>query len=72
MQKEVMDLRLPYASTIHKSQGSTFDEVLIDLGSFRSCQDPEVAARLLYVAVSRARKKIKFYGKLPKKYGVLV
>lgn len=72
MQKEVMDLRLPYASTIHKSQGNTFDEVLIDLGSFRSCQDPEVAARLLYVAVSRARKKIKFYGKLPKKYGVLV
>ena len=72
MQKEVMDLRLPYASTIHKSQGSTFDEVLIDLGSFRSCQDSEMAARLLYVAVSRARKKIKFYGKLPKKYGVLV
>ena len=67
-----MDLRFPYASTIHKAQGSTFDEVLIDLGSFRVCDDPDVAARLLYVAISRAKHRVSFYGKLPKKYGVLV
>lgn len=72
LKNEVMDLRFPYASTIHKSQGSTFDEVLIDLGSFRVCDDPETAARLLYVAVSRAKNKVFFYGKLPKKYGELV
>ena len=72
LKNEVMDLRFPYASTIHKSQGSTFDEVLIDLGSFRVCDDPETAARLLYVAVSRAKNKVFFYGKLPKKYGKLV
>ena len=72
LKNRVLDLRLPYASTIHKAQGSTFDEVLIDLGSFVSCRDPETAARLLYVAVSRARNKVLFYGKLPKSYGVLV
>lgn len=65
----IMDLRLPYASTVHKAQGSTFDEVLIDLDSFGSCKDPDVAARLLYVAVSRAKKRVLFYGSLPKRYG---
>lgn len=72
LKKNVMDLRFPYASTIHKAQGSTFDEVLIDLGSFKVCDDPDVAARLLYVAISRAKHRVSFYGKLPKKYGVLV
>ena len=72
LKKEVMDLRLPYASTIHKAQGSTFDEVFLDLDSFRSCKDPETAARLLYVAASRAKNRLVLYGKLPKKYGKLV
>lgn len=72
MKKKVMDLRLPYASTIHKAQGSTFKEVLIDLNSFKMCTDPLVAARLLYVAVSRAQEKVLFYGDLPKRYGRLV
>ena len=67
-----MDLRLPYASTIHKAQGNTYKEVLIDLNSFRSCKDPDVAARLLYVAASRAKDKILLHGKLPKKYGEIV
>ena len=72
LKKNVMDLRLPYASTIHKAQGSTFDEVFLDLDSFRSCKDPETAARLLYVAASRAKNRLVLYGKLPKKYGKLV
>lgn len=72
IQNQVMDLRLPYASTIHKAQGNTYDEVLIDLDSFKSCTDPDVAARLLYVAVSRAKNKVLFYGSLPKKFGEVV
>lgn len=70
--EHVMDLRLPYACTVHKSQGNTYDEVLIDCGSFRACDDPVVAARLLYVAVSRAQNRVLFYGKLPKKYGEFI
>lgn len=72
LQNRMIDLRLPYATTVHKSQGSTYDEVLIDLDSFKSCWDKDVAARLLYVAVSRAKNKVMFYGTLPKRYGELV
>lgn len=64
-----MVLRLPHASTIHKSQGSTFNRVLIDLDSFKYCRDPETLARLLYVAVSRARSHVYFTGSLPKGFG---
>ena len=69
LKKNYLDLRSPYSSTIHKAQGSTFDEVLIDLTSFRSCKSDIEAARLLYVAFTRAKNRIVLYGKLPKKYG---
>lgn len=72
LHNRMIDLRLPYATTVHKSQGSTYDEVLIDLDSFKACWDKDVAARLLYVAVSRAKNKVLFYGSLPKRYGELV
>ena len=68
----VMDLRLPYASTVHKSQGSSFDEVVVDLESFESCKSYSMASRLLYVAVSRARNKVYFYGDMPKRFGSLL
>lgn len=66
------DLRPTFITTVHKSQGSTYDEVLIDLDSFNKCKDPKVAARLLYVAVSRAKSKVNFYSTVPCKYGELV
>lgn len=70
--EQILDLRSPYACTIHKAQGNTYEEVLIDCGSFKVCEDPLIAARLLYVAVSRAQNKVLFYGKLPKKYGEFI
>lgn len=72
MKNTNLDLRLPFACTVHKAQGNTYDEVLIDLDSFKYCRDPVIASRLLYVAASRAKKKVCFYGTMPKKYGVLV
>lgn len=72
LDESVMDLRLPYASTIHKSQGSTYENVYIDLNSFDSCKSLDTAARLLYVACSRAKKRILFYGELPKQYGEIL
>lgn len=62
------DLRQTDASTVHKAQGSTFDTVLIDLTNIGSCNQPNQVARLLYVAVSRARSRVLFYGALPQKY----
>lgn len=58
----VADLRPLYASTVHKSQGSTFQTVYIDLNSFRYCTDRVQKARLLYVAFSRASKQVVLTG----------
>lgn len=44
-----------YAMTIHKSQGSEFDHVLVVLPDRRT---PVVTRELLYTAVSRARKSV--------------
>ena len=70
--EKVVDLRGNYACTIHKSQGSTFDHVIIDANDFKSCTNPAIAARLLYVAVSRAKKGVIFFGELPKRYGEII
>lgn len=54
----VADLRPMYASTVHKSQGSTFENVYIDLNSFAGVRGDVALARLLYVAISRASKQV--------------
>ena len=56
------DLRPVYASTVHKAQGSTFDRVFIDLDDLGGCWDKSQLARLLYVAVTRAREQVIFKG----------
>ncbi|MCD1628497.1 ATP-dependent DNA helicase [Marinobacter shengliensis] len=64
IQKEWIDLRAAYACTINKSQGSTYDKVFIDLDDLKRCNNPNTLARLLYVAVSRARYQVIFTGDL--------
>lgn len=68
----VPDLRPRDSCTIHKVQGTTLDSVYIDLSDLSSCRNPDTAARLLYVACTRARRHIIFYGSLAKKYGGLI
>ena len=64
-----IDPRSPWVSTIHKAQGSTYDQVIIDLDSFNSCSSMSLAARLLYVGISRAKNHVYLYGKLPAHLG---
>lgn len=66
------DLRPRDAATVHKSQGSTYDVVFVDLGNISTCNQPEQVARLLYVAFSRARTRVLVYGELAAKYGGFV
>lgn len=66
------DLRALHACTVHKSQGSSYDTIFIDASDLSVCRQPDVVARLLYVAVSRARKRVVFYGDLAQKYGGLI
>lgn len=63
------DLRPRDASTVHKAQGSTYDSVFIDLDNIGTHFNPDETARMLYVAVSRARTRIFLRGSLPRRYG---
>ena len=46
-----------YATTVHKSQGSTFDTVFVDHRDLQVCRGPERQA-LLYVAVTRPSRRL--------------
>lgn len=66
------DFRPKDAATVHKAQGSTYDSVFIDVGNISTCHLPDQVARMLYVAASRAKFRVFFYGDLAEKYGGLV
>lgn len=57
-----IDLRAAFAQTINKSQGSTYDKVFIDLDDVARCNMGDQIARLMYVAVSRARFNVYLTG----------
>lgn len=46
----------PHAFTVHKSQGSTFDEVYLDMDDISRVLDKDTYIRLVYVGISRASK----------------
>lgn len=60
--RHMADLRKPYAQTIHKSQGSTYKDVLIYLDDLKQCEVKKDRNRLLYVAFSRATNKVYYTG----------
>ena len=68
LNNSMMDIRMPEACTVHKSQGSTYDSVFIDLGNIGTCRDKDMVARMLFVAFSRAKSRVYLYGTLPGKY----
>ena len=72
LQNNYPDLRQRDAATFHKAQGSTYDNVFIDLGNLSTCHQPNTVARMLYVAFSRARSRVFVYGNLAQKYGGLI
>jgi hypothetical protein len=60
-QNLVFDLRRPFATTVHKAQGSEFETVYIDQDDLKKTirgSHYETYARLMYVALSRAIKKV--------------
>lgn len=50
-----------YALTSHKSQGSSYNNVLVDIRNINSCKDESVTRQLQYVALSRTRKDALIY-----------
>ena len=45
-----------YASTSHKLQGSTYEDIFVDLRNINTCSDEVVKRQLQYVALSRTRR----------------
>jgi hypothetical protein len=72
LKNTIPDLRQRDAATVHKSQGSTYENVFIDLGNISTCHNPAQVARMLYVAFTRPRSRIFLYGNLASKYGGLI
>lgn len=51
------DIDLAYSLTIHKSQGSEYDEVRISIPKYTSF----ITRRMLYTAITRAKEKVTIY-----------
>lgn len=60
----IADLRSAVSLTVHSSQGSTFDNVFINLSNMSTCRNREERQRLLYVAVTRASGCVYVCGEL--------
>lgn len=58
-QKNINEIELAYTLTIHKSQGSEFDTVIIPI---HSCLEYMLNKNLLYTAFTRAKKKLIIIG----------
>lgn len=56
----VLCIDFPYAMTVHKSQGSTYDNVYIDTDDLYKCAETNFSLylKLLYVAISRAKYNV--------------
>lgn len=60
IKEAVLCIDFPYAMTIHKSQGSTYEEVYLDSEDLSMCgnTDAKMYLKLFYVALSRASHKV--------------
>lgn len=63
LKEKIADLRDNMSCTVHAAQGSTYNNVLIDLRDIKTCKAMSVKTRLIYVALSRAKEKIYIYDK---------
>lgn len=52
------DIKHAYAMTIHKSQGSTFDNIIVDVADCYINRDNQNRNQLLYVGITRAAEKV--------------
>lgn len=59
--EKIADLRDNMACTVHAAQGSTYNNVLIDMRDIKTCRVMSTKTRLIYVALSRAKEGIYIY-----------
>ena len=58
-----LDLRPDYAITVNRAQGQTYNDIFVDMSSFKSLiRTPKLLTRMLYVVFSRAQGNIYITG----------
>lgn len=65
IKRHLAELRPPHACTVHKSQGSTYRQVFVDVGDIGRCTRSDVIVRLVYVALTRPSTAAIVTGDLP-------
>ena len=60
-EEQFLDFKYNHAITVHKSQGSTYQDVIINIPDIMRNKKKEERDRLLYTAVTRASKLVIFY-----------
>ena len=72
--KEYADtsLRSVELTTTTVADWSSYDTVFIDMANLSTCRNPDLAARLLYVAFTRPRNRVIMYGDLVEKFGGII
>ena len=60
----IADLRSATTTTAHCSQGSTYNDIFINLSNMAICRNPVELQRLLYVAITRAKGTVYITGAL--------
>lgn len=68
LKEQFADLRPVDTCTAYKAQGSTYHTAFVHLEDIGRCTNAAQAARMLYVACSRATDRIYFIGKLPQRF----
>ena len=58
LRDDFTDVKQAYSSTVHKSQGSTYDTAIVDIADLAHPKASPVFNRLLYTAVTRPRRKL--------------
>lgn len=62
------DFRSVHSQTVHKSQGSTYREVFIDVSDIAQNNKWWEVARLMYVAITRASTRVHLFGQIAERY----
>lgn len=68
IKNEWADLRPVHAQTVHKSQGSTYKKVFVDVDDIARNNKWYEVARLMYVAITRASCEVHLFGSLSDRY----
>jgi hypothetical protein len=58
LRDDFANIKHAYSSTVHKSQGSTYDTAIVDVSDLTHPKAKAVFNRLLYTAVTRPRTKL--------------